>query len=400
LNEAIDKWVLAKQGSDEASRVAQEANRAKSDFLARMSHEIRTPMNGIIGFTTLVLDSDLNSEQRQHMTYLHDAGASLLVIINDILDFSKLEAGKLELEQVALDPRSIVDGAVAMIRTEALSKDIALEVHIAEDVPQCVIGSPTRLRQVLLNLLTNALKFTDHGRIAVKLIRDESEERALRFSVADSGIGIPAGRQHLLFQYFSQINTSTDNANNGTGLGLAISRCLVHAMGGTIDVTSTPGVGSTFWFTANLPSTEQDVRTLALDAASPIRRRILVVDDNAINQIVVQRLLTKDGHEVVLASDGSEAVEAVQSGRFDLVLMDMQMPVMNGELATRAIRLLGNPPRNIPIVALTANAMVEDIQRCRDAGMNDHLSKPVDRELLRQAITAWTTTILADTKRQ
>jgi signal transduction histidine kinase len=390
LNAAVDRWTAAKEAADEASRGALKANRAKSDFLARMSHEIRTPMNGIIGFATLMLDSELNVEQRRHMIYLHDAGTSLLVIINDILDFSKLEAGKLEIEQLALDPRAMIDGAVAIIRPEALAKNIALDVHVADDVPQWVVGSPTRLRQVLLNLLTNALKFTHQGQIRLTLSIDATSGGQLRFEIADSGIGIPSEQQHLLFQNFSQVNSSTSHEYGGTGLGLAISRRLVEAMHGTIGVTSASGAGSTFWFTARLPATKpaplENAERLAM---KQVRRRILVVDDNAVNQIVVEALLKKDGYEVVLVSDRAQALKAVQAEAFDLILMDMQMPVMNGEEATSAIRRLESSIRNIPIVALTANAMDEDVQRCHDAGMNDHLAKPVDRALLRRTLALW-----------
>jgi CheY-like chemotaxis protein len=276
---------------------------------------------------------------------------------------------------------------MAIIRSDALAKGLELECHVANDVPQWVIGDPTRLRQVLLNLVTNALKFTPSGRISVALRRDASRLH-LRFEVADSGIGIAFDKQHLLFQDFVQIKSSTSRQYGGTGLGLAISQLLVQAMNGTIGMESLPDHGSTFWFTALLPTTAPPAITKR-DIVQRLSYRILVADDNYINQIVVQALLKKDGHEVALVSDGAQAVKAVQAGHFDVVLMDMQMPVMNGEEAARAIRRLTGSVRDIPIVALTANAMDEDVRRCHDAGMNDHLAKPVDRELLRRAIRVW-----------
>jgi signal transduction histidine kinase/CheY-like chemotaxis protein len=379
----------ARNEADEARATADRANRAKSEFLARMSHELRTPMNGIIGFTTIVLDSDLNSEQHRHLTHLRDAGKSLMAIINDILDFSKIEAGKLEIEQIALCPRDEVDGALAIIRADALARGLDVDLRVASDVPDWVIGDPTRLRQILLNLLTNALKFTARGTISLRLRRDISGDRSrLHFEVTDTGVGIALEKQHLLFQDFEQISTATSRQYGGTGLGLAISQRLVQAMHGTIGVTSRPGAGSTFWFSALLAATEAPP-VERRSVSRSVTRRVLVVDDNNINQIVVEALLSKDGHAVVLASDGAQAVAAVQTGDFDLVLMDMLMPVLDGIDATRAIRQLAGSVSGIPIIALTANAMTDDVQRCRDAGMNAHLSKPVDRELLRKALAEW-----------
>jgi CheY-like chemotaxis protein/HPt (histidine-containing phosphotransfer) domain-containing protein len=275
-----------------------------------------------------------------------------------------------------------------IIRSEALAKGIELELNVGEDVPQVVLGDPTRLRQILLNLVGNAVKFTPSGRIGVALRREPSTSR-IRFEITDTGIGIPFEQQHRLFGEFVQVRTSTSRLYGGTGLGLAISQRLVEAMGGMIGVSSMPGHGSTFWFTVSLPTAVAEVE--AVDGGGRTQRRILVVDDNSVNRMVVQALLKQDGHQVVLAADGAQALEAVRSSEFDLVLMDLQMPVMNGEAATRAIRQLeDDPPRSIPIIALTANSMPADVQRCRAAGMNDHLSKPINRELLRVAVEAWT----------
>jgi signal transduction histidine kinase/ActR/RegA family two-component response regulator len=408
----------AKQQAEVQAQRAEAASRAKGDFLAMMSHEIRTPMNGVLGFVNLLLETPLNTEQREFAQGVQRSGDTLLTIINDVLDYSKIEAGLMSVEQIDFDLHATCLEVRSILQSAVAERGLVMTLAYDASLPRLIKGDPVRVRQVLLNLASNAVKFTDYGTVHIEVSRFDAEH--LKISVVDSGVGITDDQLQRLFRRFTQADSSTTRRYGGTGLGLAISKTLVELMGGKIGAQSVPGAGSTFWVTLPQGVVSPAAATAAANAIAPMdavtaavpataastatapipppplpaaaeRARVLLVEDNFVNQRVAVYMLSKLGARVDVAKHGREAIDILSNARYDLVLMDCQMPEMDGFEAARMIRDPASAvlDHDVPVVAMTANAFPEDRARALSAGMNDFLAKPVDRSVLASTLAKW-----------
>ncbi len=389
-----------------ARDMAEKSAKIKGEFLANMSHEIRTPMNGILGLLHIVLDSELTKTQRDYLEKTDQSAKNLLRIINDILDLSKIEAGKLDIEEVEFSIKEIASELDTIFAVKIQEQGISLKIETAQDIPDRVIGDELRTKQILLNLVGNAIKFTREGGITIyteKIAEDEKSVQ-IKFSVSDTGIGMTQEQIDGLFMPFAQADTSTTRKYGGTGLGLAISKNLAEIMGGSIHVQSEPNKGSTFWFDVSLgkikpvekPNNETSAQSEAQITENPTESQIntaktlpiLLVEDNNINQLIAKELLKMKGYTVEVSNNGQEAVEMILKGSYGAVLMDIQMPIMDGLCATKAIREM-EEYKNLPILAMSAHAMTGDKEKSLEAGMNDHIVKPIDPKVLYAVLEKW-----------
>jgi signal transduction histidine kinase/CheY-like chemotaxis protein len=385
---ALEEELRRKRAEAEAAAVA------KSQFLANMSHEIRTPLTGVIGFAGLLAArDDLPAEAQRYVRRIHTSAGALLGVVNDVLDFSKLEANQVELDRRPLDPKAFVEETADLVRDQAARKGLKVSVAVGEGLPAWIEADGARLRQVLLNLLTNAVKFTEAGGVTISAER-EAEGARLRIAVQDTGVGVPPEVAGRLFQRFSQVDGSSTRQHGGSGLGLAISKALIELMGGQIGMESEPGHGSTFWFTvpaeATAPAAERPGEPAQGAELEVGAVRILMVDDVAVNRELVAAMLQPFDVRVVEADSGAAAIRAARRTGFDLILMDLQMPGMDGLAAAAEIRAACELNRATPILALSANILPEQVEACLAAGMDDHIGKPIDPAELIDKIARWT----------
>ncbi len=397
LSTEIEQRKRIEKELQKAKEVAEAASKTKSEFLANMSHEIRTPMNGVLGTLQLLQGSELTESQRQYVDIAYSSGESLLSLLNDILDFSKIEAGKLELELIPFDLHRLSNELTVLLKQKADERNVDLKAVMDEQVPAVIKGDPVRIRQILVNLMTNAIKFTEKGTVTInaKVIEKKQEMVRIRIEVNDTGIGIAEENQRKLFNSFTQADGSTTRKYGGTGLGLAIVRQLVTMMRGRLGVDSEEGKGSCFWVEIAFEIPEIGIdknKPAAVKVVEILEGKVLLVEDNPVNQIVATKMLEKVGLSFEVVNNGEEAVQRLkQQHDFDLVLMDCQMPVMDGYEATRALREYEEEidRGHLPVIAMTANAMEGDKDKCLQAGMDDYVSKPVNQQALKDTLAKW-----------